>query len=89
MNCTGYCKSRNFCENFIFANSFKRHICDVKNSGLGHDLAISTNDRLIMSFPKDFIFSNSAYAIYSIMVLSWTEMLTSVASVSFYYEYFG
>ena len=26
-----YCKSGNFHENFIFANSVKRHICDVKN----------------------------------------------------------
>ena len=24
-----YCKSGNFCENFIFANGIKRHICDV------------------------------------------------------------
>ena len=28
---------RNFSENFIFANSVKRHICNVKNSLLGHD----------------------------------------------------
>ena len=27
-----YCKFGNFRENFIFANSVKRHICDVKNS---------------------------------------------------------
>ena len=34
-----------FCEGFIFANSVKRHICHVKNSGLrGHDLAKSVND---------------------------------------------
>ena len=26
-----YCKSGNFCKNFIFVNSVKRHICDVKN----------------------------------------------------------
>ena len=25
-----YCKFRNFRENFIFTNSVKRHICDVK-----------------------------------------------------------
>ena len=25
----GYCKSKNFRESFIFANSVKRHICDV------------------------------------------------------------
>ena len=26
-----YCRFRNFCENFIFPNSIKRHISDVKN----------------------------------------------------------
>ena len=25
-----YCEFGNFCENFIFANSVERHICDVK-----------------------------------------------------------
>ena len=30
-----YCKFGNFRENFIFANSVKRHICDVKNCDLG------------------------------------------------------
>ena len=29
-----YCRFGNFCENFIFANSIKRHISDVKNSRL-------------------------------------------------------
>ena len=29
--CYMYCKFGNFCENFIFANSIKRHIWDVKN----------------------------------------------------------
>ena len=38
--CT-YCKSGNFREHFIFANSVKRHICDVKNLQLGHALPIS------------------------------------------------
>ena len=35
-----YCKFENFPENFIFAYSVKRHICDVKNSKLGHYLPI-------------------------------------------------
>ena len=35
-----YCKSGNFRENYIFANSVKRHTCDAKNSRLGHDLRI-------------------------------------------------
>ena len=29
-----YCKFGNFCDNFIFANSVKRHICDANNSQL-------------------------------------------------------
>ena len=37
------CKFRNFCEGFIFPNSVKRHICDVINSQLGHDLPTSVN----------------------------------------------
>ena len=36
-----YCKFGNFRENFIFANSVKRHICNNKSSRLGHDLPIS------------------------------------------------
>ena len=51
-----YCKSGNFRENFIFANSVKRHICDIKNLRLGHDLPISLNDRVIPPFREDFIF---------------------------------
>ena len=33
----GYCKFGNFRENFIFENDIKRHICEVRNSRLGHD----------------------------------------------------
>ena len=33
-----YCKLENFRDNFIFTNSIKRHICDVKNSLQDHDL---------------------------------------------------
>ena len=36
-----YCKSGNFRESFIFANSVNRHICDAKNLQLGHDLPIN------------------------------------------------
>ena len=50
-----YCKLGNFPENFIFVNSVKRHICDVKNVQLGHDLLISVSDRVISSFQEDFI----------------------------------
>ena len=52
-----YCKSGNFRENFIFANSVKRHICEAKNSRLGHDLHISVGDRVISAFREDFIFT--------------------------------
>ena len=53
-----YCKFENFQENFIFPKSVKRHICDVKNSRLRHDLPISVNDslRVISPFREDFIF---------------------------------
>ena len=50
-----YCKYGNFRENFIFAKSVKRHICDYQNSQLGHDLPISVNDRAISTFREDFI----------------------------------
>ena len=52
-----YCKSGNLCENFIFANSVKRHTCDVKNPRLGHDLPISVMDSVIWRFGKDFNFT--------------------------------
>ena len=39
----------------IFANSAKRHICDVKNLGTGHDLHISVNDRVISPIPEGLI----------------------------------
>ena len=52
-----YCKSGNFHQNFIFANSVKRHTCDVENSRLGHDLPASVNDRVILPFLEDFIFT--------------------------------
>ena len=50
-----YCKLGNFGKNFTFANGVKRHICDVYNSRLGHDLPISVNNRVILhmrSFAK-------------------------------------
>ena len=51
-----YCKFGNFCENYIFANCVKRHICHVKNSRLRHDLPTSVNGRVISSFREGFIF---------------------------------
>ena len=52
-----YCKSGNFRENFSFANSVKRHICDIKVSRTGHDLAISVKDRMISPHCESFIFT--------------------------------
>ena len=52
-----YCKFGFFCENFIFANSIKRHIYDVRNSRLWHDIRISVNDRVILPFHECFIFT--------------------------------
>ena len=51
------CKFGNFRENFIFANSVKSHICDVKNSRLWHDLPISVKDRMISPFREGYIFT--------------------------------
>ena len=48
-------KFGNFYENFIFANSAKRHICHVKNSPLWHDLPTSVNDRVFSPFREGFI----------------------------------
>ena len=52
-----YCKLGNFCENSVFVNSIKRHICAVRNSRLGHDIRISVNDRVILPFRECFIFT--------------------------------
>ena len=52
-----FCRFRNFRENFIFANSTKRHISDVKNSRLRQDLPISINKRVIFLFREGFIFT--------------------------------
>ena len=42
-----YCIFGNFREKFIFANSVKRHICNIKISQYGHEIPISVNDRVI------------------------------------------
>ena len=52
-----YCRFANFRENFIFANSIKRHISDVKNSRLRQDLPMSINERVILPFRVGFIFA--------------------------------
>ena len=57
-----YCKFGNFRENLIFASSIKRHICEVRNSRLGHDIPISGNGRVILPFREGFNFTKLAYA---------------------------
>ena len=55
-----YCKFRNFRENFIFTNRAKRHIRQVKNSPLGHDLPTSVNgksDFTSVLFSRNFSFA--------------------------------
>ena len=51
------CKFRNFRENFIFAISIQRHICDVKNSRHGHDIRRSVNNRVILPNREGFTFT--------------------------------
>ena len=63
-----YCRFKNFCENFISANSIKRHISDVKNSRLRQELPISIKDRVILPFWEGFIFTKlhiSEFTVYS------------------------
>ena len=57
----GYCKCGNFCENFIFANIVKRHICYVKNSRLGHDLPRSVNDKSDFDISRGFYFHKTSH----------------------------
>ena len=52
-----YCKFGNFRENFIFANSVIRHICQYKNSRLVPDSPPSVNDRVFSPFCQSFIIS--------------------------------
>ena len=53
-SCIGlYCRFGNFRKNFIFANSIKRQISDVKKQ----DLPISINSRVILQFREGFIYT--------------------------------
>ena len=55
-----YCKLGNFRKNIIFANSIKRHICDIKKSLPRHGLPISVNhsDFAIL---RGFYFEENSY----------------------------
>ena len=56
-----YFKFRKFCENFIFANNIKRHICDVKNLRLGHALPILVIHRVICHSARVLFPRNSKF----------------------------
>ena len=57
-----YYKFGNFRDYSIFVNSVKRHIWDVKNSRLGHYLAISLNDRVIsLAILREFYFHETSH----------------------------
>ena len=56
INCD-YCKFEIVRVYFIFANSVKRHICEVVKARLGPALALLMNDRVISPFCDDFIFT--------------------------------
>ena len=58
---------------FFFANSVKRHICDVKNSRLGYDLPTPVNVRMILPFREGFIFTK-----LSICEVSRNKTLASI-----------
>ena len=57
-----YCRFGNFREDFIFANSIKKHISYVKKSRLRQDLHISINDRVILPFREGLFSRNFANA---------------------------
>ena len=59
-----YSKFRNFCDNFIFANSFKRQFCQVKNVRPLHDLPALVEDKGFLHF-REFFFRNFADAEFS------------------------
>ena len=56
-----YCEFGNFCENFIFANSVKRHICHVKYSRLWHDLTTSVKDKRVFVISRGFYFRETPH----------------------------
>ena len=81
-----YCKFGNFRENFIFANSVERHICDVKNSRLKHALNIhvSVNHRVISPFREGLLSRSFAYAKYR-----ENKTLVKISDITVYSAYVG
>ena len=81
-----YCKFGNFPENFTFANSVKRHICNFKNSRLGHDFPTSVNDRVISPFHKVLFSRNFAYGKFWENKTHENFRIYSISSYSFIEE---
>ena len=50
------CKFRHLGYDFIFPNSMKRHICDIRKFEIRHDLPAAVLDRVILSLREGFIF---------------------------------
>ena len=87
--------SKIFSRDFIFANSIKRHICDVRNSRLGHDIRISVNNRVILPFREGFNFTklrmrsfakiktlakNSEFTVYDNLIDCCNDFISSSSS---------
>ena len=68
-----YCKFGNFRENFIFANSIKRHICDFNNSQLGHKLPSSVNKINDLTISWGFNFHETSH-MRSLMKIKLTQI---------------
>ena len=71
-----YCRFGNFRENFIFANSVKRHtcICHVKNPRIWHDLPTSVKDKEFSPFHEGSIFAKPFELTYhKSRLLTWIK----------------
>ena len=75
-----YCRFGNFRENFIFANSIKRHTSDVKNSRIRQDFSISITT-VILPFREGLFLRNFAYAKYREKLLAKISVFTVPKSV--------
>ena len=89
------CKSWNFCENFTFANSIKRHICDAKKSWLGmiNILSKQHSDFGILwgfyfhetshmrSFAK--IKPSQKFPIYCSIIIPWADPFYKIINILF------
>ena len=80
--CFLYCRFGNFRENFIFANSSKGDISDVKNSRVRQGLPISINDRVILPFRENTVVAKH-FRIYSVIAFICESRYGTYVIVSF------